>query len=423
MDYGKVRDRLYRFLRWSERYTKTDMVYLASGGFWLVLGQAVATLSTFVLAIAFANLVSQTTYGTYKYLTSIAALFAIFSLPGMAVAVTRASAQGKERVIHSATRFRVLFSLIGAAVALLGSGWYWIHNNNELALGLLIIAATLPVLDTTTTYLSYLAGKRRFDMQLKYTAITQAISVAVLVAALYLTDSLLIILLAYFVPLATTRTVFYFKTAHTIPPQNEDGADRETRAYGLHLTVMSVLGTVASQVDKVLLWQFLGPAQVAIYTFAMAMPEQFKGPLKGIGDVAFSKFAAQTPEEIRRAFPLLWRKLGLYALGLFGISIAYIIAAPYLFGFLFPQYIDSVLYSQIFALSLITGVSSIASAILAAQKKIVVQYVITTIQPLISIALFLTLIPLFGVMGAVIAFVVSRFIATGIYFGALFTVK
>jgi len=419
----RTRDRLYRFLRWSERYTKTDMVYLASGGFWLVLGQIIFALSAFILAIAFANLASQETYGTYKYLTSIAAMLALFSLPGMGVAVTRASAQGNEHVIHSATRARILFSLIGTAVALLGSGWYFIHNNNELALALLIIAATLPVLDTTTTYLSYLAGKRRFDLQLKYQAITQAISVPILIAALYVTDNVLAILLAYFLPLVAVRLVLYFMTAHTIPPQNEDSANKETREYGLHLTVMSVLGTAASQVDKILLWQFLGPAQVAIYTFATAIPEQLKGPLKGMGDIAFTKFAAQTPEEIRRNFPLLWRKVGLYAIGLFGISVAYILAAPYIFEFLFPQYIDSVLYSQIFALSLITGVSSIASAMLAAQKKIVVQYVITTIQPLISIGLFLLLIPLYGVMGAIIAFVMGRFIATLIYFGALFTVK
>src|SRR3989344_845570 len=261
MYYERIRSALYRLLRWSEQYTRTDMVYLASGGFWLVLGQTVSALSALTLAVAFANLVPQETYGAYKYVTSMAAMFAIFSLPGIGVAVTRASAQGNEHVIHSATRARVLCSLAGTLIALLGSGWYWMHNNNELALALLIIAAALPVLDTTTTYLSYLAGKRRFDLQLKYQAITQAISVPILIAALYVTDNVLAILLAYFLPLVAVRSVLYFMTAHTIPPQNEDSADKETRQYGIHLTIMSVLGTAASQVDKVLLWQFLGPAQ------------------------------------------------------------------------------------------------------------------------------------------------------------------
>lgn len=421
--YPDARNQLYRLLRWSEQYTRTDMVYLASGGFWLVLGQAVSALSALILAVAFANLVPQETYGAYKYITSMAAMFAIFSLPGMTVAVTRASARGDEHVIHSATRTRVLFSLMGAAVALLGSGWYWIHDNNQLALALLIIAATLPIFDTTTTYLSYLAGKRRFDLQTKYYAIAQSISVAALLATLFVTDNLLVILLAYFVPLAATRATLYFLTETSIPRREDASATKETKEYGFHLTAMSILSTIASQIDKVILWQFLGPAQVAIYTFAIAIPEQIKGPLKGMGDLAFTKFASQSPEEVRRNLPFLWRKIGLYAIALFGVSIAYIAAAPFIFALLFPLYTDSVFYSQIFALSLVTGISSIAMATLSAQKKTAVQYVITTVQPLISIGLFLLLIPLYGVMGAILAFVMSRFIATAIYFGALFTVK
>lgn len=423
MYFDVTRGRLYSLLRWSERYTRTDMVYLASGGFWIILGQAIAALSAFILAIAFANLAPQETYGTYKYLTSIAAMFAIFSLPGMEVAVMRASALGNEHVIHSTTRFRILFSLIGTVVALLGSGWYFIHNNNELALALLIIAATLPVFDTTTSYLSHFIGKRRFDLQIKYQAMTQVASVTMLMAVLFVTHNVLFILLAYFVPLATIRGIFYLATVKTIPSKKQDNADTETRTYGLNLTAMSILNTVAGQIDKILLWQFLGPVQVATYTFAIAIPEQVKGPLKGIGGIVLPKFAAQSPEEIRRSIPLLWRKLGLYAIGLSCISAAYIVAAPYIFAFLFPQYLESVLYSQIFALSLVTGVSSIASAILTAQKKTSVQYVITTVQPLITIALLLILIPLYGIMGAILAIVMSRFIATAIYTGSLFTLR
>lgn len=423
MYFDVTRSRLYRLLRWSERYTKTDMVYLASGGFWVILGQAIAALSAFILAIAFANLAPQETYGTYKYLTSIAAMFSIFSLPGMDVAVTRASALGNEHVIHSTTRFRIFFSLIGTAVALLGSGWYWMHHNNELALALLIIGALLPVFDTTASYLSYLLGKRRFDLQIKYQAITQIVSVAVLTAVLFVTDNILAILLAYFIPLATMRAVFYLATANTIPMRKQNNIDTETREYGLHLTVMSILNTVASQIDKILLWQFLGPAQVAIYTFAIAIPEQLKGPLKGMGGIVLPKFAAQTPGEIRRGIPLLWRKLALYAVGLCCISAAYILAAPFIFAILFPLYTGSILYSQIFALSLVTGVSAIAVAILSAQKKTAAQYVITTIQPLVTIALLLILVPSYGVMGAIVAIVISRFIAATIYIGSLLTLK
>ena len=36
--FKNFKDKTYNLLRWSEKYTKTDMVYLAQGSFWLSLG-------------------------------------------------------------------------------------------------------------------------------------------------------------------------------------------------------------------------------------------------------------------------------------------------------------------------------------------------------------------------------------------------
>lgn len=410
-------------LRWSEKYTKTDMVYLASGGFWVTVGQAVSSLSALVLAIGFANLVSPEIYGTYKYILSLAGLFAIFSLPGMGTAIARASAQDYEGIIHRATKERIAFSLVGMLGALASAGYYFLNGNIELTLALLIIAVTLPFFDTFTMYLSYLVGKRRFNLQTKYHALTQSVSISILITTLLFTNNIHFILLAYFLPLIITRVTLYFFITRTIPRSANKEQQKETLTYGKHLTAMNVLGTIAAQVDKILVWKFLGPAQLAIYTFALAIPEQLKGPLKGVGELAFPKFAAQTPEQIRASLPSLFRKIGLYAFGLLGISVIYILAAPYIFQLLFPQYMESVLYSQVFALSLVTGASSIALAILSAQRKTTVQYAITTAQPLITMVLLLSLVPLYGVMGAILALVVSRFIATFIFLGSLFTLK
>lgn len=415
---------LHRLLRWSEKYTKTDMVYLAEGGFWLTLGQVVSSLSALALAVAFANLVPSETYGTYKYLLSIAGVFAIFTLPGMNAALARAVAQGHEGLIHSVTNSRAMHSLIGSIIALAGSSYYFLNENVGLSLSLLIIAATLPVFDTLTGYLSYLLGKRRFDLQTIYHLVAQTVSTTILIGTIALTNSIILILLAYFVPLILIRGFLYLRIARTIS-KNEVRADivKETHTYGKHLTAMQILGVISGNIDKILLWKFFGPTQLAIYAFSVAIPEQIKGPIKGVSELAFPKFAAQTPGQIRANLPSLFRKIGLYALALLSISVVYILVAPYIFALLFPQYIESVLYSQVFALSLVTGASSIALSILSAQKKTTVQYVVTTVQPLITVVLLLSLVPLYGVMGAILALVISRFIAATIFLGSLFTLK
>ena len=418
-----LKGRLVRVLFWSQAYVKTDMVYLASGGFWLILAQVISSLSALALAIAFANLVPPETYGTYKYVLSLAGIFAIFSLPGMTTALARATAQGKESTIRAVTRSRIFHACIGGIFALAGSAYYFLNENVQLSLTLLIIAATLPLFDTLTTYLSYLVGKRRFDLRTRYYALTQVASTLVLLVTILFTDNLILILIAYFLPLVGIRAALYYHIARTIPHTSTDEEDAEVKKYGKHLTAMQILSIVANEVDKILIWKFLGPTHVAVYTFALAIPEQIRGPLKGVGELAFPKFAAQTPEQIRENLPALWRKLALYALGLFGISLLYALTAPYVFQLIFPQYIESVPYSQLFAFSMVANVASIPITILSAQKKTSVQYIISTIQPIMAIGLLIFLIPLYGIMGAIIALMLSKLITVTMYLGSLFTLK
>lgn len=65
-----LKTRIHALLRSSERYFKTDMVYLAKGGSWLFSAQVLSGALSFILAIAFANLVPKEAFGTYKYVLS-----------------------------------------------------------------------------------------------------------------------------------------------------------------------------------------------------------------------------------------------------------------------------------------------------------------------------------------------------------------
>ena len=80
----KIKNTTLKALLWLQGYTKTDMVYLASGGFWAVFSQLVVSFGTFLLAIAFAHFVSKEAYGEYKYILSIAGILGTFTLNGLA---------------------------------------------------------------------------------------------------------------------------------------------------------------------------------------------------------------------------------------------------------------------------------------------------------------------------------------------------
>lgn len=403
----RLKNPLYRFLRWSEKYTKTDMVYLAHSGFWLTVGQVVSTLSTLALAVAFANLVPSETYGTYKYLLAIAAIFSLFTLPGMNTAIARSVARGDRSTIRTATNMRVVWSLAGTVAACVGGAYYFINGNVELATALILIGAFLPVFDTYTLYNAYLTGIQNFKKQSLLYFISQSLSTLVLIAALFFTQNVLTLLLAYFVPLTTIRFLIYKKIEKEF---TSNTPDKETLGYGKHLSFLDIFGIVAGNIDKVLLWKFLGPAQLAIYAFAVAIPEQIKGPLKGISSVALPKFSTQTPAYIRLFYRSFWYKVTIYSCVLFVISLIYIVAAPLIFNLLFPNYLESVIYSQVFALSLFTGAQSIPATLLSAHKRTEVQYILTTTRAVIQIILLIVLIPQFGVMGAVVALVITNIV-------------
>ena len=87
-------------LRYLERYTKTDMVYLVKGGFWSIFSQIIVTVSTLLLAMAFAYFISKETYGQYKFILSLANILGVFTLTGLGTAVMKSVTGGFEGTLN-----------------------------------------------------------------------------------------------------------------------------------------------------------------------------------------------------------------------------------------------------------------------------------------------------------------------------------
>ena len=148
----RTRIKLYHLLRWSEKYTKTDMVYLTKGGSLLTIGQFIASSSAFILSIGFANLLPEETYGTYKYVLSIFPILAIFTLQGMNTAAARAVSNKLDGTIQDSLSYRMRFSLYGSGASLLIALYYLIIGNASLATSFSIIAIFLPLVLTKSGF-------------------------------------------------------------------------------------------------------------------------------------------------------------------------------------------------------------------------------------------------------------------------------
>ncbi len=185
---SKIKNFCYQILKKSEKYFKTDMIYLAKGGFWLTLGQIVSSLSSFLLAIAFANLLPKEIYGTYKYVLSIASLLTIFTLPGINTALVQATARGYGGSIKKILKTKIKWGLVAGLIGLMMSTYYYVQNNNILALNFLILSVFIPFMDSLGIYSSYLIGKSKFRTSVKCDIIATIVSTIVIIITIFLTQ-------------------------------------------------------------------------------------------------------------------------------------------------------------------------------------------------------------------------------------------
>ncbi len=394
----KIKDKIYKLLIRSQKYAGTDMIYLARGSFWLTLGQIVSMAASFLLALAFANLLPKETYGIYKYILSMAGILAYPTLASINTALKQAIARGYEGSLILGLKTRFRWGTLGSLGSLVIAGYYFYNGNLTLTIAFLIVALFTPIMDSLTIYISMLHGKKLFDVSSKYGMIRETIPLLILISSLFLTNNLFVILLAYFISNTLSRFILLKLTLRKYPPNKK--VDPQTISYGKHLTLTKILGPFAKHLDSIILWHFLGPIEVAIYSFAMALPDQAKGFSKTITALAFPKFSQKPQAEIKN---VLMKKVLKYFLATIPIAGVFILLAPFVYKLFFPQYLESIFYSQIYALTILLIPSGLIGTYFQSQIKKKELYILRYASSIFRIISLLALIPFFGILGAVIA--------------------
>jgi O-antigen/teichoic acid export membrane protein len=395
-----MRASLYSFLRWSERYTKTDMVYLARGGFWSIIGQVVSTLATLGLAIIVAHVVPKTAYGDYKYVIATIALLSTFSLNGLGSAVFQSVARGFDGALQEGFWANIRWSLVIFLGALTLAVYYFFQHNTILAFGMLIGGCLSPLLTSANFTNSFLNAKKDFARASLYFGVIETlVSTTILIGTILITTNPIAIIAAYFVG-NFLPTLWLYKRTTAIYSSDHKKNDPGMLSYGKHLSLMGILNGIASNIDQILLFHFSGPINLALYNFATAIPDQTKGPLKTLDQMMQAQFARRSDKDIRNG--MRNKTFWLLIFSIFFIAL-YILCAPWIYKIFFPKYLDAVIYSQIYSLSLIGTAMGPATSYLAIKKKVREQYINNIAVSLIQIGALFVGVYYWGLLGLVIA--------------------
>lgn len=353
---------------------------------------------------AFANLIPQETFGSYQFVLSITSIVALCALPGMFMSLIRASAQGNAGAFKYAARHQMKWALAGSAALLLISAWYALHSNITLSGSFLIAGLFFPFRYTFPVFETYWNGTKRFDIENVLKIISATGTSLITIATLFLTNNLIIIFLTFFASYAVLDGILFFYTKNKITSDVTPEAIQETISYGVHLTFMKSIGIIASNIDKVIVWKFLGPIEVAIYSFAQ-IPIQRIFSMIPITVLAFPKFSESGVIQHKKA--IFFRTLGLLPITV-SIAITLSMISPLLYDLLFPNYLDSVAYFQTLTILVAIFPLLLFETALEAERQQKALYIIRTTTPIIKTVLFIVLVFIYGLAGMIASIILAE---------------
>jgi len=318
----------------------------------------------------------------------------------MGAALLRAIGNGKKNVIPGCFKESVYWSLPASIIAIIGGIYYLFQANFELGFSFIVIGVTNPLLTNLAISKVFFVAVGNFKLNFLLSSLRSLTQIASIVLVLILSKNILLIVATYFIVGLIVNYIIYIYSLKILSVKPDKEYVEETVNYSKHLSLLGGVQLILNQLDQILMWHFVGPSALATYAMSFGPVKELRTVGENINSMIFPKFANKTTEKLIHLLSFRVRQLFFIYVP---ILIIYLFSAPFLFKFFFPQYIDAVFYSQLLATVIILQPRAVLDLLILARGDIVDRYNITIPSQIIKIILFLVLIPLYGLIGGIIA--------------------
>lgn len=395
-----MKDAIIKFLRYTERYTKTDMVYLVKNSGWVFLGQLVTSASAFTVTIVLANTLDPSEYGEYRYVLSLLVILSLTTLPGMYTALTRATSLGIKGQLASVVYTQIRWGILGSLLSLILSIYYWQNDNLHISISFMIIAVLVPFYGAFLSYYFYLQGKQHFNKASLFQILSKIVLLTSLITVAYLQPSAVYLVVTYILAVTLTHFFGYWMTIRSYREVRQPAID--TINYGKYLSLWFTPNLVAGYIGLLATWYYLGSEEAAIFAVIMIAPQELQRLGSIFNQVALPKMSKQNidvTEFLNKVF-----KIGIF----FSIVwLIYALLAESLFEVFFPKYAEAAVYSVVSMLMILFIPRMILRCFLNAKKKRKAIRLSSLAELATQVILILVLLPLYGLWGAVLASVIG----------------
>ncbi len=379
------------------------MIHLTKGGFWLLFGYISQTVTGLILMVAFTNLTSKETYGTYQFIMAGAGIITGFTLSGMGTAISRAVAKGSDGALPYGFQKQFLWNMGVIIAGTIAGAYYFIVGKPDLGIAFLMVGVFEALLSGLSLYKPFLVGKELFKENVTIGIWRKSIPIVVILIALFLTDNPIILVFAYYISSTISTALMYLlvRQRYPAPP----APDPELLNLSKHLSVVGLATRITANVDKMLIFYFLGPVQVAVYTLALFPVTHVENLFSLVGQLVLPRFVRQELPAIKKD---LFRKVWIFFCAITVAVVGYILIAKYVFGLFFPAYPEAILLTQVAMLSMLVKPRSLFEQAFTAHNMKRSLYIYRISSAVIKVVLLIILIPMYGLWGAVWAFLATH---------------
>ncbi len=397
------------------RWLNMDFDYVAKGGAWLSVDQAINMATSLVTTVALTNWMAKSDYGAYSYVLSAALLVLPLTLPGISNAMVRSIARGHEGVWRDALRRR-LAGGFAASLALAGAAiWFHLDGRADVAAATLAACVLYPLAFAADDYKTYLHGRREFARYARYNSAVNIVTAVAIVVAGAERWPLPAVIAANLGVRGAGNLIAY--TMLTRGLANRDG-DPEFARFGWNLSLVAAVNSVSHYVDRFLVGTFYPLETMASYALAANITEPIHVLSVFVNRLAWPKAVRMDAREAAEKFH------GKFFLLLAVIAVMFIalaLAFPLLIALLFPKYADSIGLVIWMVASALAGlvVTYLETYYISQDHLQRVFYRASTIRPIAVILLMGPFMWLWGAMGAVYARLAVRVVAAIVLFARL----
>lgn len=400
-----IKHKTVSILRWSEKYTKTDMVYLFNNSFWVFVGQAATSVTAFVVMVVLANLLSKEVLGEYRFIISAITILSVFTLQGMNPAVVQSVAKGYKLNLEEIIATKFKWGLMGMIVTAGISLYYAFQGNESLSIAFLVVALALPFYGLYFLYFFYLQGQQKFAQASITQAIGRIFFMIVMLGAALFTPTLVPLTAAFLITTIVGQYGGYVWMKKRTTNTNDE--DPELASYAKEITILGAFPLIAANIDKILVWNMLGAVPLAIYAIALIFPQESFRLGRIVSQVVLPRLSRDGAKIM--VVPFIKKLLifeGVMVLG----WMFYAVSAPLLFSIFFPTYMESVMISVVAMLALLTMPIYLIRQFFIAHKFKKELNRVLVVTPILQTAILYFGLLWFGIAGAIFAFVIGGFL-------------